>query len=153
VLYIDIAKANKTEIYLAKAPLEDDPSFFGWPFRGRTKPKPGSAGGLPQPQRFAAVSLEVLDGSGLVAHVKRNHSMKMWRYTQGASANDDFRLGIPAEFLRVLPKRCILEMRRQRSSSLDYAMRFLRPGSRAWTAARARTTRRLPNSRRRFGWG
>jgi HKD family nuclease len=151
-LHIDIAKANKTEIYLARAPLNDDPAFFGWPFRGRTKPKPGSAGGLPQPQRFAAVSLEVIDASGRTAHIKRRHSMKMWRYTQGASANDDFRLGVPADILRELPPRCILEMHRSQTGALDYKMRFLQPGSTDWRKARARTTTRLPNSRRRYGW-
>jgi HKD family nuclease len=149
-LVIDISTGTKlTELYLAKAPLQADPAFFGHPFTGLTTPRRGD----PQPERRPVVDLELVNASGRTVSQLLGQQIKIWQYANGDRANQDVRVIIPVELLRSLPAGCILEMIKEPvPQGRDYRMVFLTPGSSQWEAARAVATTSLPNSHRRYGW-
>jgi HKD family nuclease len=157
-LVVDINQKQRTECYLAKAPVDEDPGFFGWPwmFRSRTRPK-GSTG-VAQPQRYPWpwVELVLLDSTGTRRYHDPKFSLKMDRHVyprqKGGGDSQDVRLGVPAELLRSLPRGCLLRMQRGPTTGLAYRLEFLSPGSTEWSRARAIATNPLPNSTRRYGW-
>jgi HKD family nuclease len=152
-LAIDISMAKKTEVFLAKSALDEDPAFFGHPFTGRTRPRRATSS--PQPERSPrpVVDLLLIDAGGQQLHLYQQHEVKLWEYVKGKSANMDVRMIIPQELLRSLPPGCILVMRRRPvGPGLDYRLEFLTPGSPAWSEARAVATKPLPGSKRRYGW-
>jgi HKD family nuclease len=150
VIVIDITTGKKkTEIYLSKTARIEDPTFFGHPFRGKTKPTRG----YPQPERKPVVDLRLIDARGTVISEYERHEIKLWEYANGPSANDDLRIIIPQDLLRSLPKGCILEMRRTPiPPGVDYLLDFLTPGSAQWQRARSHATKALRNSPRAYGW-
>lgn len=152
--FLDVGDVGqKTEVYLSKTALNEDPQFFAHPFTGSTTPK--GAAGDPQPERQPrpVVDIRLLDGNGTVVSEYRDHALKIWQYAIGKSANEDVRITIPAELLRALPPGCILEMRRSPvRAGTEYRLDFLTPGSAQWSAARAIATRWLPGRKRQMGW-
>lgn len=149
-------KTSTTEIYMSKNAINEDPAFFGHPFKGRNKPK--RAGNVPQPELSPRpnVDLRILGPDGEELRVKRDHPLRVWEYVEGKNKNADVRLTVPQEMreqLRELPDGCILEMRRRPTRpGIAYRLDFLAPGSAEWEAARARAVQPLPNSSRKYGW-
>jgi HKD family nuclease len=156
--YIDIDTANsKTEIYLSKVALKEDPAFFRHPFTGLTIPKRGGSK-VPQPelQPRPIVDIHLLDkaGAAVPGYSFLDHRLKVWEYANGKNAKHELRITIPAPLLHRLPKGCILEMRRDPvRTGIDYKLDFLTPGSAQWLNARVRASTALPNSPRKRGWG
>ncbi len=152
-LVIDIATAKKTEVFLAKSALADDPVFFGHPFQGLTSPRRSTSSPQPERQPRPVVDLLLIGANGEQLSEYIEHEVKLWEYVKGTSANMDVRMIIPQALLRSLPSGCILEMRRSPvRASLDYRLEFLTPGSAKWTAARAVATKALPGGKRSYGW-
>lgn len=154
VLCIDITVGDKTEIFLSKNAVRDDPAFFGHPFKGSNRPKkPGKNPPQPELSPRPNVDLRLLGGRDQELMVEPDHRLRVWEYVEGR-ANGDVRLTIPQRMRRKLPKKgCILEMRRRPvRRGVTYELNFLTPGSPKWTAARAIATNHLPNSSRRYGW-
>ncbi len=155
--YIDIDTANsKTEIYLSKVALNEDPAFFRHPFTGLTVPKRGGSK-VPQPelQPRPIVDIHLLDKAGGASpgYSFLDHRLKVWEYAIGKNAKHELRITIPAPLLHKLPKGCILELRREPvRAGIDYQLDFLTPGSAQWRNARARASTPLPNSPRKRGW-
>ena len=85
--YITVSMRNKTEVFLAKGPLTTDPAFFGAPFQGLTTPR--SSRGLPQPQADPPPLVRITLHTN-PRQVVNDHHLKMWTYSNGSSANDDF---------------------------------------------------------------
>lgn len=154
VLFLDVGNVGqKTEVYLSKTALDEDPQFFGHPFTGRTAPKRATSAPQPERQPRPIVDIRLLDASGAVVSEYRDHAMKIWQYAIGRSANQDVRITVPAELLRSLPAGCILELRRNPvRAGTEYRLDFLTPGSAQWSAARAVATRWLPGRKRQMGW-
>lgn len=154
VLFLDVGDVgSKTEVYLSKTALNEDPAFFGHPFTGHTTPKRLTSDPQPERQPRPIVDIRLIDATGSVASEYRDHALKIWQYTEGKSANQDIRITIPAELLRALPMGCILEMRRNPvRAGIEYRLDFLTPGSGQWSAARAAATRWLPGRKRQMGW-
>jgi HKD family nuclease len=153
VLFLDVGNVGrKTEVYLSKTALNEDPQFFG-PFTGRTTPKRATSDAQPERQPRPVVDMRLVDANGNVVSEYRDHALKIWQYAIGKSANQDVRITIPAELLRSLPAGCILEMRRNPvRAGTEYRLDFLTPGSGQWSAARAAATRWLPGRKRQVGW-
>jgi hypothetical protein len=143
----------KTEIYLTKGVLAADPTFFGAPFTGLTVPKSPTNPGQPQAHPQPLVSITVYDTGGAVLHSVTDHPLKMWVYANGPSANDDFRITIPSDFLASVPNDSILMMRRNpANAALDYTLEFFPPGHPDHPGLLASCTSAIPNSPRRYGW-
>lgn len=150
-LYIEVNPRNKTEIFLAKELLKQDPAFFGWPFLGLTTPKRPGNPGQPQPDPLPSARVTVYDASGTVAGTTVDPSLKLWTYSNGASANDDFRLTLVAGLHKKVPDGSILVMNRQPPSGHDYDIKVFPPGHANHATMLARCTQAMPGGRR-FGW-
>jgi hypothetical protein len=150
-LYIVVNPRNKTEIFLAKELLKQDPAFFGWPFLGLTTPKRPGNPGQPQPDPLPSASVTVYNVNGSVAGTTIDPSLKLWTYSNGKSANDDFRLTLVDGLHKKVPDGSVLVMTRQPPSGHDYDIKVYPPGHANYAAALAACTQALPGGRR-FGW-
>ena len=145
---------KKTELYLTKGVLKQDPAFFGAPFTGLTTPKIATNSPQPQPDPLPTVSLTVYSSAGGPVASEPAHPLKMWTYSIGRSANDDFRLTLPARMLQHVPDDTLLVMERDPNvAGIDYTLSFYPPGHPDYTNLLALCTESIPNSPRRYGWG
>jgi len=147
VFAIELTTATKTEIYLAKKPLLEDPSFFGFPFTGLTKPR--RPGNPPQPQcdPWPICDVTLHDATGGVRSLNA-HPIKLWQYL----ANQDVRLYIDATIQSHITSGSILCMTRAPRPAIDYQIDIFLPGNPAFAAARALCTLPIPRSSRHYGW-
>lgn len=151
-LYMLVSPGNKTEIYLTKGARRDDPAFFGWPFTGVTTPKGARNPPQPQADPQPVVEISVMGAAGRLHH-EGAHPLKMWVYAVGPSANDDFRITLPAEFLRSVPNNSVMVMEREPTgTALDYRIEFYPPSHPDYLSLVAKCTVPVPNSSRRYGW-
>jgi hypothetical protein len=150
-LLIVVNPRQRTEIYLAKAPLQDDPAFFGWPFLGRTTPRGSGNSGQPQPDPLPTADVTVYDAAGSVAGSIHDPSLKLWTYSFGASANDDFRMTLTGGLLRLVPDESVLVMTRQPVNGSDYTIEIYPPGHPHYATLLAACSETLPGGRR-YGW-
>jgi hypothetical protein len=151
VFYIHLNKAAKTEIYLAQAPLRDDPAFFGLPFTGRTEPR--SANNPPQPQAdpWPLSDVAIHDSAGAVTRTAGVRT-KMWQYMEGTNANKDVRIYLTAELQRLIEEGSVCVMERDPRPGIDYAISTYAPGHPDFARYDAACNTPLPNSTRRYGW-
>jgi HKD family nuclease len=150
--YIDITTGAKTELYLSKTAIAEDPAFFGHPFTGLSSPKKPGNPRQPELSPRPLVDLRVISPAETVLLEGQDHELHIWEYVKGR-ANQDVRMTIPQDMRRALPRGCILEMRRQPvRKGIAYQLDFLAPSSSRWKAARAIATSPVPNSKRRYGW-
>jgi hypothetical protein len=136
-----------TEIFLAQRPLKEDPAFFGWPFLGLTGGDPGQ----PQPDPLPTAEVTVYAADGSVAGHVRDDSLKLWIYSEGPSAPNDFRLTLIGGLHKLVPDGSILVMTRQPASGLDYEIEVFPPGQARHATLLAACTETLPGGRR-YGW-
>ena len=141
---------NKTEIFLAKKPLDDDPAFFGWPFLGQTQPKIAGNPGQPQPDPPPTAEVFVYDVTGAVARHVEDESLKLWIYT-GGRANQDFRMTLIGGLQKLVPDGSILIMTREPITGFDYRIELYPPGHPSHSALLSECDRELPGGRR-YGW-
>ena len=149
--FITVRMASKTEVFLAKRPLDEDPAFFGAPFEGLTTPR--SAGALPQPQPESAPIARI------TLHLPKPvtvdlHPLKMWTYTEGESANSDFRTNFTAPLQEQIPDDSVVRFERDPSDSghLDFDIDIYPPDHRDYKRMLKKCDQKLPNSPRRYGW-
>jgi len=150
-LLIVVNPRNKTEIYLAQAPLKDDPAFFGWPFLGRTTPHRFGNPGQPQPDPLPTAEITVFDASGAVVGYLDDPSLKLWTYSFGSSANDDFRMTLTNGLHALVPDGSIMVMKRQPPSGRDYEITIFPPGHSSHAGLLSACTESLRGGRR-YGW-
>ncbi|MDQ3388027.1 MAG: phospholipase D family protein [Gemmatimonadota bacterium] len=151
VFYTHLSQTEKTEIYLAQAPLRDDPAFFGLPFTGRTEPR--RAGNPPQPQAspWPLSDVTVYDATG-VADSCLELPTKMWQYMEGANANKDVRIYLSAKLQSFIVNGSVCVIARDPRPGIDYAISIYAPGHPDFARYDAKCVTSLPNSPRRYGW-
>jgi hypothetical protein len=168
---------NKTEIFLAKKPLDTESqldtglrrqldagrespleaelrrqlmAFFGWPFLGQTQPKIAGNPGQPQPDPPPTAEVFVYDVTGAVARHVEDESLKLWIYT-GGRANQDFRMTLIGGLQKLVPDGSILIMTREPITGFDYRIELYPPGHPSHSALLSECDRELPGGRR-YGW-
>lgn len=146
--YIHLTIAAKRELYLAKAPLREDPAFFGLPFTGRTTGDPAQ----PQADPWPVVDVTVYDTAGATAAAAAGLQVKFWQYSEGDNANDDVRIYLGRDLQQHIVDGSVLVMRRDPDADLDYEIEIFAPGTADFTRYDALCTNALPNSQRRYGW-
>ena len=149
-----VAPRNKTELYLTKGVLGEDPAFFGAPFMGLTTPKKASNPGQPQADPQPSVSITIHGRGSQILHRKNNHALKMWVYANGPSANQDFRITLPQELLRDVPDDSILMMERDPPGpdGFDYSLDFFPKTNAQYSRLLVSCVHPIPGGRRRYGW-
>lgn len=150
-LLIVVNPRHKTEIFLAKAPLLEDPAFFGWPFLGRTTPRGTGNPAQPQPDPLPTADVVAYAAAGTIAGSIHDPSLKLWTYTFGKSANDDFRMTLTGGLHSLVPDGSVLVMTRQPPTGSDYAIDIYPPGHPQHATLLAACSKTLPGGRR-YGW-
>lgn len=149
--FITIRMQQKTEVFLAKRPLDEDPAFFNWPFRGLTTPKAKKAHPQPQADPPPVVRITLHTDPEIV---KDNHPLKMWTYTHGPSANGDFRTNFTSEIQREIPAESVVRFERDpvNAGHLQFTINIVPPGHKQYRAMLNKCTVPLANSSRYYGW-
>lgn len=152
--YLDMPGGKrKTELYLVKAALNENPAFFGHPFSGQTVPKNPKNPSQPERSPSPVVDVVVVDSSGTEIERVSDYAMKMWQYVNGKSANQDVRIYVPAHIQKLLQGEAIMEMKAAGlRPGIDYELRFLLKGSTDWFTARSIAVQPVPHSKRKYGW-
>ena len=148
--YITVRMRNKTEVFLAKKPLDEDPAFFGAPFRGHTTPH-GRGDPQPQAEPLPIVRIELHSDPPTIID---DHPLKMWTYTHGASANSDFRTNFTAPLQKKIPEDSVVRFERDPvgSSHLQFAIDIFPPSHSEYQEMLSKCDTLLTNSPRRYGW-
>ena len=148
--FITVRMRQKTEVFLAKRPLDEDPAFFGAPFRGLTTPH---SRGDPQPQADPLPIVSIRLHTNPLMRVD-NHPLKMWTYTYGPSANGDFRTNFTAPIQKNIPDDSVVIFERDPvgSGHLQFAIDIFPPSHSDYAALRKTCNRPLVNSARYYGW-
>lgn len=149
--YITIRMGVKTEVFLAKTPLEEDPAFFGAPFWGHTTPKSANNVAQPQADPMPLVSIKLHTAPPVEVD---NHPLKLWTYTHGSSANDDFRTNFTAEVNKQIPLDSVARFERDppEYGHLQFVIDIYPPGHARYAEMRAKCDRTLPGGKRHYGW-
>jgi hypothetical protein len=152
-LVIQVVPHHNGEVFLSKLAINQHPTFFGYPFTGRTVPK--RAGNKPYPQRSPdpLTSWRVHDRRGHVVRSLEAYPLNTVFY----ELKGEIRITIPPDVARQIPKRSILVMARPSTSSgLDYQCDVFSPGSAQYRSLLPACIETMPaggsGRPRRFGW-
>lgn len=127
-LVIQIAPHHNGEVFLSKIAVNQNPSFFGFPFAGRTTKKSG-APGYPQRLPDPVVDITVYDAGGNVSLVKSAYGLNTVFYeTKG-----EIRITISPDIREAIQPYSILHMQ-PGVGAVDYTMDIYNPGSPRYNA-------------------
>jgi hypothetical protein len=152
-LVIQIVPHHNGEVFLSKLAVNQNPSFFGFPFAGQTVPK--KPGNPPYPQREPdpITNWNVYDKRDRLLISLDNHPLNTVYYER----KGEIRITIPPEVARQIPARSILSMLRPSGNAeIDYQCDVFPPQSPQYAALHAACTEAMPaggsGAPRKFGW-
>jgi len=146
------------EIHLSKGAVDQDQSFFGWPFGGQTNPKKDSNPSYPQREPKPRVSLTVYDEheDPIVSHDSFELTMVYY------APRSEIRITVPPDVAKSIvgydaPNYVMLVMQEsQNESSVEYVVDFLLPGNDAYNEYLSLCNQKMPSGGkphpRKFGW-
>ncbi|MGR3792768.1 phospholipase D-like domain-containing protein [Vannielia sp. SX4] len=150
-LAIQIVPHHNGEIFLSKTAINQNPSFFGFPFTGMTTPK--SAAGKPYPQRDPdpVVNIQVYGAGGSLFLQEKSYSLNTVFYETKGEIRITASILVP-----VVPDYSILVMEDSIQGGVDYDLTIHRPDSPDYPAWEAMCNQVMPSGgkgqARRFGW-
>jgi hypothetical protein len=150
-LVIQIVPHANGEVFLSKIAVDQDPSFFGYPFTGRTTPKKATNPSYPQRIPDPNVNLTVHNrrGGATVTH------MGLGLNTVYYERKSEIRITVPQDVVRNTPAGSIMVMRAGIHGS-DYDIDIFVPGSQMYASHLAVCNQTMPSGGagpgRRFGW-
>lgn len=149
-LVIQIAPHHNGEVFLSKIAVNQNPSFFGFPFAGRTTKKSG-APGYPQRLPDPVVDITVYDAAGNVLLVKSAYGLNTVFYeTKG-----EIRITVSPDIREAIQPYSILHMQ-PGVGAVDYTMDIYNPGSPRYNALLASCNQTMPSGgagvARKMGW-
>lgn len=156
-LIMQIAPHKNGEIHLSKIAVDQNPSFFGFPFSGKTTPKKASNAAYPQRVPDPIVNIEVYDNAGKLVHSESLYNLNTIYYT----AKSEIRITITPSILSGLSIESsdeypILVMSESLETSCDYDMTFYAPGSTEYITYASMCNQQLPSggksTSRKMGW-
>lgn len=149
-LVIQIRPYHTGEVLLSKRAVDQNPSFFGWPFTGLSTTKFSKNDPYPQREPDPVVKLTVYDTSDEIVQQLQPFNLNTVFY----SKKSEFRITIPPSLARQIPDYSMLVMRTD--SQFDYVMDVYPPGSPAFTRYLRMCDQKMPSGGsaepRRFGW-
>ena len=157
-LVIQISPHHNGEIFLSKLAVDQNRSFFGYPFTGRTVPK--KAGNPTYPQRVPdpVVNIRVYDAAGVLVNTEKNYNLNTVFYEK----KSEIRITVTSSILSGLRWTTgstdypILVMRRSDVIGCDYEMDFYAKGSTVYQNYLNICNQVLPSGgkavARRMGW-
>lgn len=151
-LVIQIKPRDNGEILLSKTAVNQDPSFFGWPFAGRTKPKLTKNDPYDQRLPDPIVMLRVYDSAGSLVITHDPFELNTVYYTR----RSEIRVTVPPNVVQATPDTSILLMQISAVQGYDYTMDIFVPGSPKHATYLKSCNQSMPSggrdAPRRFGW-
>jgi HKD family nuclease len=154
-LVIQIVPHHNGEIFLSKIAINQNPTFFDFPFSGETVPKKSSNKSYPQRIPDPVVNITVFNEDGnLAASLTRSlYPLNMVFYETKA----EIRITVNPEMAREIPTHSVLVMSKpDEPESYDYNMEIYFPGSEQFNNYLNVCNQTLPSGGaeqpRRMGW-
>lgn len=149
---LQITPHHNGEIFLSKTAVNQDPTFFGFPFTGHSVPKKKGNPAYPQREPDPIVNIVVFDDSGAETERKEHWALNTIYY----SAKSEIRITFPPDLARSIPDGSIMIMRFSGTPDLDYDLRIYHPGSEEFNTYLELCPHKMPSGgkavSRRFGW-
>ena len=147
---IQIKPHQNGEIFLSVTAVFQNPSFFGWPFTGRTTPK--KSGNLSYPQRDPdpVVNITVYGAAAGPISVLNSYNLNTVYY----EANSEFRI-TAAPLVEFVPEYSVMIMEPSESMGIDYDIEIHRPDSldyNGWVEACNQVMPGGGKRPRKYGW-
>ena len=151
-LVLQIVPHHNGEVLLSKVAINQNPSFFGFPFTGRTTPKKaGKNAAYPQRDPDPVVNINVYDDKGTLALKKDKFALNTVFY----EAKGEIRITISSDILKATDKFSILHLQ-SGDEDVDYYMDIYNPGSSRYDYYLAVCDQTLPSGgaaqARKMGW-
>lgn len=152
-LVIQIVPHPNGEVFLSKTALDQNPDFFGFPFKGQTAPKKATNPPYPQRKPDPIVDLKIY-GNAATPVV---HLPLFALNTVFYKAKSEIRITVPPEVIRNTPALSILVMRQAPDDSeFDYEMEVFPPTNPQFEDYLAVCNQTMPSggsaNPRRMGW-
>jgi len=152
-LVIQIVPHHNGEVFLSKLAIDQNPSFFGWPFSGQTVPKKPS--NKPYPQRIPdpIVDLRLYDASGSLKIQHNPFNLNTVYY----EPKSEIRITVPQNIVHNAPPLSVMVMHDiSATGTHDYEIEIWVPGSQQYATYLGICNQTMPSggaaSARRFGW-
>ena len=152
-LVIQIIAHHNGEVFLSKLAVNQNPEFFGWPFKGRTTPKKASNPSYPQREPDPVVQLDLYDKNGTLLLSHENFNLNTVFYESKA----EIRITVPQDVVQNTQEYSILVMRKfSEEDTQDYHLEIYNPGSEPYQTYLDICNQQMPSGgkpiSRRFGW-
>jgi hypothetical protein len=152
-LVIQIIPHHNGEVFLSKLAVNENPTFFGWPFTGQTQPKKAGNPSYPQRVPDPVVNIRVYDQAGTQVIAHPNFPLNTIYY----DLKSEIRITVQQNIVRNVPEYSILVMRTALADAAhDYDMDFYVPGSAEYRSYLAVCNQEMPSggkpNPRKFGW-
>lgn len=152
-LVIQIVPHHNGEVFLSKLAVEQNPSFFGWPFTGQTVPKKPT--NKPYPQRIPdpVVDLRLYDDHGVLMIQHNPFNLNTVYY----EPKSEIRITVPQDIVQNTPPFSVMVMHDISSTGThDYEIEIWVPGSQQYKTYLGICNQRMPSGGkaipRKFGW-
>lgn len=150
-LVIQIVPQNNGEVYLSKRAVDQNPTFFGFPFTGRAKPKKSKNPPYPQRVPDPVVNVTIYDEHDDLSLAVTGFNLNTVFY-EGRS---EIRITFSTELRKATAPYSIMVMR-QTEEAHDYDIEIFNPGSALYQAYLDVCNQTLPGGGsaqpRRMGW-
>lgn len=150
-LVIQIVPQSNGEVQLSMRAVNQNPSFFGFPFTGRAKPKKSKNPPYPQRVPDPVVNVTVYDGAGTPILTVTGFNLNTVFYAQ----RSEIRITFSPQLRKAIAPYSIMVMRRTEEAH-DYDIEIFNPGSDRYQEYLDVCNQTLPGGgsarRRRMGW-
>jgi hypothetical protein len=153
IFVIQIIPHTNGEVHLSKIAIDQNPSFFDFPFAGLVVPKKSSNPPYHQRLPDPRVDIEVYDANGELILQKVDFPLNTVYYDDNA----ELRVTISPDLLRVIPPYSMMVMVKEPDFTLaDYDISIFVPGSQQFQDYLAACNQTLPSGGkpqpRKMGW-
>lgn len=149
---IQVVPHHNGEIFLSKTAINQNPSFFGFPFTGKTIPKKDKNISYPQRDPDPVVNIRIYDKDDALIKYEENYNLNTIFYT----AKSEIRITITSSISMLIPKFSIMVMRKSNTINCDYELDFYSPNSTNYSEWLNVCDQTLPsggqNTPRKMGW-
>ena len=147
---IQIIPHHNGEIFLSKTAINQNPSFFGWPFTGNTTPKIPSNPSYPQRTPDPVVNITVWGNDPHPKLTMSNYNLNMVYYAR----KSEIRV-TAAPLVSIVPRLSIMIIEHSDATGVDYDITIYRPDNieyQQWVSICDQSMPGGGNQARRFGW-
>jgi HKD family nuclease len=152
-LAIQIVPHHNGEVFLSKIAINQNPSFFGWPFTGKSTSKKANNPEYPQKVPDPIVNITVYDKMEIPISRHAGYNLNTVYYEK----KSEIRITVPQNVVKNAPAYSIMVMQFcPQESQQDYDIEIYAPGSSIYDTYLKVCNQKMPSGgkavARRFGW-